>query len=102
MVIEKNCTLVVCGRRITSGGAVVTDTYLRAYPSKGGVLHDWHGRPIGTWRTLSTRPAVFFGRQSFAASRYYYMRAMVDGREYSLRGFGEGMVAMGRVVKRVR
>jgi hypothetical protein len=33
------------------------------------------------------------------AERYFYMRARVDGKDYSLRGFGEGMVACGRVLK---
>jgi hypothetical protein len=96
---EKKCSLVVCGRRFTSRGAVVTDTYLRAYPAPGGILNDWHGRPIGTWQTVSSHPAVFFGRRSWMAERYFYMRARVDGKDYSLRGFGEGMVACGRVLK---
>jgi hypothetical protein len=97
---EKNCSLVVCGRRFAGAGAVVTDTYLRAYPAKSGVLNDWHGRAIGTWRIISTRPNTFFGRHSWVGDTFYYMRATVDGKEYSLRGFGEGMVACGRVVKR--
>lgn len=97
--IEQDCTIEHEGRKFTSGGAVVTPGYLIAYPDKDGVLKDWHGKQIGTYRVLSTRPAIFFGRRSWQGSTYFYMRAMVDGRAYSLRGFGHGMIARGRAVK---
>lgn len=96
---ERNCTIEYAGRQFTASGAVVTPGYLLAYPADGGILTDWHGAPIGTWRTISTRPAIFFGRRSWIGPTYYYMRATVDGVTYSLRGFGVGMVARGRRVK---
>src|SRR5262245_65405077 len=94
--IEQDCTIKHEGKTFTALGAVVSDNYLIAYPDKGGVLKDWHGNPIGTYRVISSRDAIFFGRASWAGSRYYYMRATLpDGRSYSLRGFGVGMIAKG-------
>jgi hypothetical protein len=40
--------------------------FLIAYPAKNGILHDWHGKQIGTCSVISSRPAVFFGRRSSA------------------------------------
>ncbi len=103
--IERDCIFEHAGRKFESRGAVVTDDYLIAYPSKqiedgSFPLKDWHGNTIGTWRTISTRPAVFFGYRSWVGSTYYYMRARLhDGRVYSLRGFGTGMIARGKRVK---
>lgn len=97
--VERDCVFNFQGRSFESGGAVVTPDYLIAYPAKDGVLKDWHGKAIGTWYEISSRPAVFFGHRSFMAERFYYMRAKVNGREYSLRGFGEGMIAKGKAIK---
>lgn len=97
--VERDCVFNFQGRSFEAGGAVVTPDYLIAYPDKDGVLKDWHGKAIGTWRTISARRAIFFGRYSWQGSHFYYMRAKVNGREYSLRGFGEGMIAKGKAVK---
>ena len=97
--IETDCTVTHNGHSFTAGGAVVTNDRLIAYPAENGILQDWHGNAIGTWRTISARPATFFGRHSWQGSRYYFMRAVVNGRAYSLRGFGPGMIAMGRALK---
>lgn len=96
---EPDCTFRFQGRAFEAGGAVVTPDYLIAYPADGGRLNDWHGRQIGTYRVLSGRPAVFFGRRSWQGSRWLYMRASVNGREYTLRGFGVGMIARGKALK---
>ena len=97
--VETDCTIEHEGRKFTSGGAVVTDAYLIAYPNKDGILQDWHGKQIGTYRVISSRPAVFFGHRSCWGSTYYFMRATVDGKCYSLRGFGVGMIAKGKRTK---
>ena len=97
--VEKDCIFTIQGKSFESGGAFVSDAYLIAYPSENGILKDWHGREIGTWRTVSTRPAIFFGHHSWIGSKYYYMRATVDGKVYALRGFGTGMVAKGKRIK---
>jgi hypothetical protein len=97
--IEKDCTIEHEDKQFSSGGAIVTDTRLIAYPSENGILNDWHGNKIGTYTVTSSRPAIFFGHHSHWGSRYYYMRATVNGKQYSLRGFGVGMVAMGKAIK---
>lgn len=103
--IERDCTITHEGRTFTAGGALVNDAYLIAYPSDevtnhGYALKDWHGNIIGTWRKVSSWPAVFFGYPSWQGGKYYALRArLTDGREYSLRGFGIGMIAKGKRVK---
>lgn len=97
--IEKDCTFTHADQPFTAGGAVVTETHLLAYPGKNGVLNDWHGNPIGTYRVISSRPAIFFGHRSWQGYRYFYMHAHVNGATYSLRGFGEGMIAKGKRLK---
>jgi len=87
------------GHDCTNLGACISDTHLACYPASDGTVCDWQGNPIGTYRTLSSRPAVFFGHRSWQGSRYYYMRATVNGRTYSLRGFGVGMLARGKACK---
>jgi hypothetical protein len=84
--IERDCTFEHEGRKFESGGAVVTDTILIAYPREHGVLGDWHGAAIGTWRTLSSWPV-----RSYIGSRMYSIEAFVNGVRYVGRGFGVGM-----------
>lgn len=97
--IEKDCTFNHEGKSFEAGGAIVTDDYLIAYPDGKGLLKDWHGNVIGSYRVISSRPAVFFGRHSWQGSRYYFMRATVNDAHYSIRGFGIGMIAKGKRVK---
>lgn len=97
--IETDCIIEHNGKKFESGGAVVAGNYLIAYPADNGELKDWHGKVIGTYHITSSRPAVFFGRRSWVGDRYYFMRAVVDGRQYSIRGFGKGMIAKGKAVK---
>lgn len=100
LYIEQNCIIEHQGRTFESGGAVVTDQYLIAYPAAAGILTDWHGAQIGTYSVISSRPAVFFGRRSWQGSTYYHMRAtLANGARYSIRGFGVGMIARGRKIK---
>lgn len=95
--VERDCVFEHQGRKFESGGAFVSPDFLIAYPGANGVLNDWHGRQIGTYQVISSRPAVFFGHRSFMADRYFYMRAkLTSGETYSLRGFGEGMIARGK------
>jgi hypothetical protein len=97
--VEQNCIIEYNEQQFESGGAVVTDDYLIAYPAENGILTDWHGNKIGTWYVISWRDAVFFGYPSTWGSKYYYMRGIVNNRHYSLRGFGVNMVASGRALK---
>ena len=97
--IEKDCIITHKGKSFESGGAFVSDQYLIAYPSENSILKDWHGNVIGTYKVISSRSAVFFGYPSWHGSKYYYMRATVDGKQYALRGFGSGMIAKGKRIK---
>ena len=100
--IEKDCTFSHEGHDYTSGGTCVTPERIVAYPATDGVLRDWHGRQIGTYRVVHTRRAIFFGRLSWHGSHYYYMRARVGDALYSLRGFGVGMIATGKRIKGIK
>lgn len=90
--VERDCTFTFEGRTFESGGAIVTDDAIVAYPRENGVLGDWHGNPIGTWKVTSSWPV-----RSYIGSRMYQIRATLDdGRTYTGRGFGEGMIYRGK------
>lgn len=89
--VETDCTIEHDGRTFESGGAFVSDTHLVAYPGADGVLNDWHGNPIGTWRAVSS-----WRVDSYIGTRMYAMRASVDGATYHGRGFGKGCILRGR------
>ena len=82
------------GKEFAARGAVVTPTYAVAYPGKGGILQNWEGKAIGTWRAIASWPI-----RSYMGSRMYQIRAWIDGRCYTGRGFGEGMIWRGKVRK---
>lgn len=84
--VEQDCSIEHEGNTYTSGGAVVTEQYLIAYPGANGVLNDWHGKPLGTWRVLSSWPV-----RSWIGSRMYSIECYVEGVRYVGRGFGKGM-----------
>jgi hypothetical protein len=84
--IERDCAIEHEGRKFESGGAVVTEQWIVAYPGKNGVLGDWHGNPLGTWRVLSS-----WRVNSWIGSTMYSIEARVNGVRYVGRGFGEGM-----------
>jgi hypothetical protein len=94
--VERDCTVTFEGRTFESGGAFVSDAHIVAYPADGGVLQDWHGNAIGTWRATSSWRTP----RSFVSSRMYAIRAHVDGRTYVGRGAGVGMIFRGRRVAR--
>jgi hypothetical protein len=95
--IEKDCVFTHNGKPFESGGAIVTDDAIIAYPTAGGVLKDWHGRTLGTWRATSS-----WRVRSHMGTRMYQIVATVDGRNYTGRGFGEEMIYRGRRVARER
>jgi hypothetical protein len=94
MYIEKDCTFEHEGRTFEAGGAVVTPDRIIAYLGKDGVLTDWHGNKIGTYRVTSTwrTPA------SYVSSTMHQVYATVDGVTYTGRSAGVGMSFKGRRV----
>lgn len=99
--VERDCIIEHNGLKFELGGAIVTDSRLIAYPAENGILKDWHGNQIGTWQEICSRRAVFFGRRSWIGDTYHFMRAYVNGKTYSLRGFGVGMIASGKALKQL-
>jgi hypothetical protein len=97
--IEQDCTIEHNGRKFTSGGAVVTDEHVIAYVGKrqpNGIrdLTDWHGNAIGICFITSTWPI-----RSFMSSTMHQLQATIDGKAYTGRGMGEGMICRLRPVK---
>jgi hypothetical protein len=107
--IEQDCTIEHEGHKFTSGGAVVTDDYIIAYVGKHNAddyapehcgphylrdLTDWHGNRIGgcylssSWRV-----------RSFMGDYMYQIYATVNGKRYTGRGMGAGMMCRLRPVK---
>jgi hypothetical protein len=86
--VERDCTF----RGFESGGAVVTPDHIIAYPGTAGILCDWHGNAIGTWRATSTWKTP----RSWLSSTMSAITATVDSVTYKGRGAGEGMIFRGR------
>jgi hypothetical protein len=84
--VEQDCTIEHAGQKFSAGGAVVTDKFLTAYLGKEGVLTDWHGSRIGTYRFLSSWPI-----RSYITDRMYSVECFVNGQRYVGRGAGVGM-----------
>lgn len=90
--VEANCVVEHEGKKFESGGAVVTPDCIIAYPKKKGVLGDWHGNAIGTWKTISTWKTP----RSWVSSTMSQIEATVNGVVYTGRGAGEGMIFKGK------
>ena len=90
--IERNCIFEHEGRKFESGGAIVTPEHIVAYPLASGILGDWDGRPIGTWRATSTWRTP----RSWFSSTQSQIEATVDGVTYTSRGAGVGCIYRGR------
>lgn len=89
--IEADCIFRHDGRDFEAGGAVVLPDSIIAYPGPDGVLQDWHGNVLGTWRATSSWPV-----RSYIGSRMYQIEARVAGVVYTGRGFGVGMIYRGK------
>ena len=90
--VEQDCTFEHEGQKFTAGGAFVTETHITAYLAKNGVLTDWHGNPIGSYRVTSSWPTP----RSFVSSSMLQVVAHVDGNHYKGRSAGVGMVFNGK------
>ena len=90
--VETDCKITHEGRTYEAGGAVVTPDRIVAYPGKAGVLNDWHGNPIGTYRIVATWKTP----RSYVSSTMHQIEACVAGVTYTGRGAGEGMIFIGK------
>lgn len=80
------------GRTFTANGASVTESHCVAYLASGGVLTDWQGTPIGTWLTV----ASWRTSRSYLSDHMLQVWATVQGRTYTGRSAGVGMLYRGR------
>jgi hypothetical protein len=90
--VETDCTVEFDGRKFSAGGAVVSSERIIAYLAKDGVLTDWHGKPLGTYRITSTWRTP----RSYVSSTMSQVLAIVDGIAYTGRSAGVGMAYVGR------
>lgn len=88
------------GREFIAGGARVDPERAAGYPEfqKGresigceGMMNDWEGKPIGTCRIVGA-----WRVQSFMGSHMLQIEATIQGRTYTGRGFGSGMLWRGK------
>jgi hypothetical protein len=84
------------GREFSALGSVVTDTHVTAYLAKDNTLTKWNGEVIGTYRITRTWSTP----RSFASSTMNQVYATVNGRTYTGRSAGVGMIFRGRLSER--
>lgn len=94
--VERDCTFEFDGKKFTEGGALVTDRCIIAYPKANGILGDWHGNEIGTWRIVSSWKTP----RSFYSSTMHQIESTVDGIVYTGRGAGTGMIYKGKAKRK--
>lgn len=85
--VEQNCTIEYEGKSFSSGGAVVHEQFITAYLGRDGVLTDWHGEQLGSYRVLSTWRTP----RSFVSSTMSSVECFVAGVRYVGRSAGIGM-----------
>lgn len=68
---------------------------LSAYLGKDNVLTDWEGKPVGTYKIISSWATP----KSYVSSRMYQIEAIVKGKKYTGRSAGVGMLFNGRLKK---
>ncbi len=89
--VERDCVFEHVLVGLADGGAVVTPEVIVAYPAVDGVLSDWHGVRLGSWRAVSSWLV-----RSYVGERMFQIEARVDGVLYTGRGFGVGCIYRGR------
>src|SRR3990167_3625640 len=93
IMVEKDCIFTHAGRTFESGGAYILEDRIRAYVGADGILPDWHGNALGTWRTVSTWAIP----RSFLSSTQSQIEATVNGRVYTGRRGGVGLCYYGKI-----
>ena len=98
LFVEIDCVVEHAGRKYESGGAVITEDFCIGYLQKGGILTDWHGNKIGQYKITSTWKTP----RSYVSSTMNQVTALVDGRRYTGRSAGVGMIFKGKRVSTKR
>jgi hypothetical protein len=89
------------GREFAAGGAhldpdnaIGYPKFEREYAGATGRIQSWSGEDIGTCRIVSMWPV-----RSFMGSHMCQIRATINGRSYTGRGMGNGMIWRGKAAK---
>lgn len=94
--VEENCTYTFEGKEFTSGGSYIDDNVIVAYLGENGELHNWHGEHIGSYKAT----AVWRTPNSYISNVMYQIHATLnDGRMYTGRSAGRGMIFRGKRTK---
>jgi hypothetical protein len=83
------------GREFKALGSVIDGGRIAAYLGKAGQLTKWSGEVIGTYQVTRTwrRP------RNYVSSTLSQVYATVEGKRYTGRSAGEGMLFRGKLVK---
>lgn len=84
------------GKEFAAFGSVITDTHISAYLGKAGVLTNWAGEAVGTYHITSTWSIP----RSFVSSTMHQVYACVNGKTYTGRSAGVGMLFNGKLVRK--
>lgn len=92
--IERNCTIEHNGRTFESGSAALFGDRAIAYLSPDmRRVTSWRGEDIGPAHVVSSWPIP----HSWISSRQYQVEATINGRTYTGRTMGGGMLWRGKV-----
>ena len=91
--VERDCAFEFEGKTFEAGGAVVTAQHAIGYLSDDmREIRTWHGDRLGVARVVRSWPM----RHSWVSSRQYQVEATINGRTYTGRTMGAGMLWRGR------
>ena len=92
--IESDCTITYDGCTFESGGAAIFGDRAIAYLSTDmRRVTTWRGADIGPARVVSSWPMP----RSWISSRQYQVEATINGRVYTGRTMGGGMLWCGKL-----
>lgn len=92
--IELDCTITHDGKSYTANGAYLDENACIGYLHTDGILTNWHGCPIGTYRIAATWKTP----RSYVSATMSQVYATVNGITYTGRSAGIGMLFRGRRV----
>ena len=83
------------GREFSALGSVIDGERIAAYLGKDGQLTKWNGEVLGTYRITRTWRTP----RSYVSSTMHQVYATVNGKTYTGRSAGEGMLFRGKECK---
>lgn len=95
--VEQDCTFTHEGQDYTSGGAVVTDSFIIGYMSSDmSKVTTWHGEVISEHVIIT---AKWRTPKSYVSSVMYQVKVKFGGRWYTGRTAGGSMIVRLKVCK---